>query len=88
MNNPLNAPVQIINFPPLLVVWYSPVGFPDLETCADLISITTDEIVVFKGYEYETITHEQVDRIVTARSVERAEQIAIEWEEYDAQTKS
>ena len=84
MNNPLIAPVQILTFPSLLVVWYSPANFPTVETCADLIDGDGDLLLVWNGWQYKIISVQQVERIVTARSAERAEAIAVEWEEYDA----
>lgn len=87
MNNPLTAPVQIVSLHE--VVWYTPQGFPDVETCADLLARDGDFLMIWNGWEYKIICTLEVERTVSARSVGHNEAIAVEWEEYDAdQAKS
>lgn len=79
--------VQIFTFPPR-VVHYTPEGFPNVETWAELVSIDGDMLTVDKGYETITITRAQMLRITSQRSAELRELYEVECEEYDrAETK-
>ena len=78
----MNSQVQIFTHPPR-VVHYTPEGFPNVETWAELVFIEGDTLTVDKGYEQITITRAQVLRITSRRSAELGELLEIECEEYD-----
>jgi hypothetical protein len=83
MQNLLTAPVQVETFPPR-VVFYTPEGFPDIETSAELIAIDGDLLLVNPGWEYKIISRQQLTRPITsARRYETSEALEIEWEEWD-----
>lgn len=86
MNNPLTAPVQIINLS--LGVWYSPAGFPTVETNADVIDRDGDLLLVSNGWRYKIISAQQVTRILRSRALEGAELWDVEAEAYDAAPES
>lgn len=79
----MGTTVQIFTFPPR-IVWYTPAGFPGVETDGELVSIDGDTFTVFKGWYTETISAAQVKRIVSVRSAETTELRDVEISEYEA----
>jgi hypothetical protein len=82
MNNPLNGSVQIVNFSP--VIWYTPAGFPSVQTDATLLDGDGDLLLISNGMTYKLISVQQVKRIVSARTQEQSELYQSESEDYDA----
>lgn len=80
--NALQANVKVIDLP-RVVVWYTPDGFPTVQTDADLIDGDGDLLLIANGWQYKIISVQQVTRVEIARTAERHEQLAVEMLEFD-----
>lgn len=99
MNNFLSGPVQVLNIPldqvpPIIappaasaapVVWYTPEGFPTVETDATILDIDGELLLVTNGWQLKIIAVTQVKRWKTGKGHERREDLHAEQEDYDAQ---
>ena len=81
--NALTGKVQVHGFKPR-VVWYRPLGFPDVVTDADLVEIQANgQLVLDKGWETITISAAQVKMITSSRAAGWLEMRDEERAEYD-----
>lgn len=85
--NALAGNVQVIDLS-RVIVWYTPEGFPDVETDADLIDGDGDLLLVSNGWMLKIISVQQIVRIHSSRFYGWQEQRDQERAEYDAQEKS
>lgn len=97
----LTGPVQVLNIPldqvppiqpppanvPALdVVWYTPEGFPTVETDATILDIDGDLLLVTNGWRLKIIAVTQVKRWINGDAHVAREDLHAEQEDYDAQT--
>lgn len=66
--NALTGKAQVIDLNPGgAVVWYTPEGFPDVETDADLIDGDGDLLLISNGWMLKIISAQQVTRVHSSR---------------------
>lgn len=81
--NILTASVQIVSLNTFMI-WYTPEGFPTVETNAEVIDGDGDLLLVTNGWRYKIISAQQVTRIIRHRAQETIELRDIEITEYEA----
>lgn len=96
----LTGPVQVLNIPldqvpPIQpppadtfappVVWYTPEGFPTVETDATILDIDRELLLVTNGWQLKIISVYQVKRWLSGPAHARREGVQVEMEQYDAQ---
>lgn len=89
--NILIGKVQILDVPQEVaasespVVWYSPEGFPNVQTDAVILDIDGELLLVTNGWRLKIIAITQVQRWMTGRALESNELLRQEQADYDEQ---
>ena len=83
MTNVLSGNVQVVNLYPGSIVWYTPEGFPDVQTDADLVDGDGDLLLVHNGWRWKIISVQQVKRIMTGYRYAAVELYDAECSQFD-----